>query len=118
MFVIDQIRKTIKGGIKSGGATRPIEILVRDCQSNPNRAAEVTVQLIKSDQVGARQDARQQHDPRDYFGQQLALLMTRRRLPGPLIDRGCFPISFQINTRPEHHPLFWTAVLSDLQYRQ
>ena len=51
VFVIDQIRKTIKGGIMSGGATRPIEILVRDCQSNPNRAAEVTVQLIKSDQV-------------------------------------------------------------------
>ena len=50
-FVIDQIRKKFQGGIMSGGATRPIEILVRDSQSGPNRAAEVAASLIKSDKV-------------------------------------------------------------------
>jgi branched-chain amino acid transport system substrate-binding protein len=35
----------------SGGATRPVEILVRDSQSGPNRAAEVAASLIKSDKV-------------------------------------------------------------------
>ena len=50
-FVIDEIRKKIQGGIKAGGATRPVEILVRDSQSSPNRAAEVAASLIKSDKV-------------------------------------------------------------------
>jgi len=50
-FVVDQIRKKIQGGIMAGGATRPVEILVRDCQSNDNRAAEVAAQLIKTDNV-------------------------------------------------------------------
>ena len=50
-FVIDEIRKKFQGGIAAGGATRPVEVLVRDFQSSPNRAAEVATSLIKSDQV-------------------------------------------------------------------
>ena len=50
-FVIDEIRKKVQGGIMAGGATRPVEILVRDSQSSPNRAAEVAASLIKSDKV-------------------------------------------------------------------
>ena len=50
-FVVDGIRKKVQGGIMSGGATRQVEILVRDCQSSPNRAAQVTADLIKSDKV-------------------------------------------------------------------
>ena len=50
-FVIDEIRKMIQGGIQAGGTTRPVEILVRDSQSSPNRAAEVAAELIKSDKV-------------------------------------------------------------------
>ena len=50
-FIIDQIRKLVQGGIMAGGATRPVEILVRDSQSSPNRAAEVAASLIKSDKV-------------------------------------------------------------------
>jgi branched-chain amino acid transport system substrate-binding protein len=50
-FVVDEIRKVVQGGIQSGGATRPVDILVRDSQSNSNRAAEVAAELIKSDQV-------------------------------------------------------------------
>ena len=50
-FVIDQIRKRFQGGIMAGGVTRPVDILVRDCQSSPNRASEVAAQLIKSDHI-------------------------------------------------------------------
>jgi branched-chain amino acid transport system substrate-binding protein len=50
-FVIDGIRKVVRGGIKAGGATRPVEILVRDSQSSPNRAAEVAAGLIKEDKI-------------------------------------------------------------------
>jgi branched-chain amino acid transport system substrate-binding protein len=51
VFVIDEIRKKLQGGVMSGGATRPVEILVRDSQSSPNRAAQVAASLIKADQV-------------------------------------------------------------------
>ena len=40
-----------KGGLKVGNATRPVEVLVRDSQSNPNRAAEVAKELIVRDKV-------------------------------------------------------------------
>ena len=45
-FVLAEARAALKGGIKIGGKTYPVEILSRDSQSNPNRAAEVTAQLI------------------------------------------------------------------------
>jgi len=50
-FVVSEFRRTVQAGILSGGSTRPIEVLVRDSQSNPNRAAQVTAALIKSDRV-------------------------------------------------------------------
>ncbi len=50
-FVVDQIRKKFQGGIMAGGATRDVEILVRDSHSSPNRAAEVAASLIESDKV-------------------------------------------------------------------
>ena len=43
--------RTMKGGLKVGNATRPIEVVVRDSQSNPNRAAEVAKELIVRDKV-------------------------------------------------------------------
>jgi branched-chain amino acid transport system substrate-binding protein len=50
-FVVDEMRKLVRGGIMAGGATRPIEILVRDSQSSSNRCAQVASELIKSDKV-------------------------------------------------------------------
>ena len=50
-FVFEEVRKYVQGGVKIGGTTRSVEILVRDTQSSPNRAAEVATSLIKSDQV-------------------------------------------------------------------
>jgi branched-chain amino acid transport system substrate-binding protein len=50
-FVLDLIRKEFQGGIMAGGATRSVEILVRDSQSSNNRCAQVAADLIKSDGV-------------------------------------------------------------------
>src|SRR5208283_721296 len=50
-FVVDGIKKLVQGGIQSGGTTRKVELLVRDSQSSPNRAAEVAAELIKRDKV-------------------------------------------------------------------
>lgn len=50
-FVIGQMKALLKGGIKIGATTHPVEILVRDSQSKPNRAAEVATQLILNDKV-------------------------------------------------------------------
>jgi len=50
-FVIDEVRKKFQGGIMSGGVTRPVEVLMRDSQSSPNRCAEVAASLIKADKI-------------------------------------------------------------------
>jgi branched-chain amino acid transport system substrate-binding protein len=50
-FVVDTIRKTgpYKSGFKVGGKTYTVDILVKDSQSDPNRASEVTRELINTD---------------------------------------------------------------------
>ncbi len=50
-FVIDKVREALKGGVKSGGKTYTIEIIEKDSQSNPNRAAAVAADLILKDEV-------------------------------------------------------------------
>lgn len=45
-FVLANAREALKGGIKIGGKNYPVEIIARDSQSNPSRAAEVTQELI------------------------------------------------------------------------
>src|ERR1043165_7000272 len=50
-FVLGQFREAMKGGLKIGNLTRPIEVSVKDSQSNPNRAAEVAKELIVRDKV-------------------------------------------------------------------
>ncbi|MGX1309005.1 branched-chain amino acid transport system substrate-binding protein [Amorphus suaedae] len=50
-FVLDGIRKTTGGMLDRGGEKVAIEIIVKDSQSNPNRAAEVAADLILSDEV-------------------------------------------------------------------
>ncbi len=50
-FVIDSFLSTVKAGIKVGGATLPVEVSVKDSQSNPNRAAEVAKELIVSNKI-------------------------------------------------------------------
>jgi branched-chain amino acid transport system substrate-binding protein len=50
-FIIGTFKESTKAGIKLGNATLPVEVLVKDSQSNPNRAAEVAKDLIVQDKV-------------------------------------------------------------------
>ena len=50
-FVLAGVRKALGDGIIVAGEKHPVEIIYKDSQSNPNRAAEVTAQLINNDKV-------------------------------------------------------------------
>jgi len=50
-FVLAGVRKAIADKIVVNGVTHPIEFIVKDSQSDPNRAAEVASSLIKTDKV-------------------------------------------------------------------
>lgn len=50
-FVLAGIRKALASGLMIAGRIHAIEIIEKDSRSDPNRAAEVASDLIKSDQV-------------------------------------------------------------------
>jgi len=50
-FIIQNFLATVKGGLKIGGSTYPVEVAVKDSQSNPNRAAEVAKELIVGSKI-------------------------------------------------------------------
>ncbi len=50
-FIISTFQNAVKGGIKVGSATYPVEVVVKDSQSNPNRAAEGAKELIVGDKA-------------------------------------------------------------------
>jgi len=50
-FVIDSVNKAVAGGVETPEGLVEIEIVVRDTQSNPNRAAEVAADLLLDDEV-------------------------------------------------------------------
>ena len=50
-FILKSFAELMKGGLKLGGKTYNVEVVVKDSQSNPNRAAEVAKELIVSDGV-------------------------------------------------------------------
>jgi branched-chain amino acid transport system substrate-binding protein len=50
-FVLAGVRKAIGDGIVIAGEKHLVQIIYKDSQSNPNRAAEVTAQLINNDKV-------------------------------------------------------------------
>jgi branched-chain amino acid transport system substrate-binding protein len=51
-YTLTTLRKIFAGGIKAGnGKTYSVEIIAKDSQSNPNRAAEVASELILKDKV-------------------------------------------------------------------
>ena len=50
-FVISTFLNTVRGGLKIGNETFPIEVAVKDSQSNPNRAADVARELIVGSKV-------------------------------------------------------------------
>lgn len=50
-WVIDQIKTAFKDGLLIGGKRYEVQILLKDSQSNPNRAGEVANDLILKDKV-------------------------------------------------------------------
>ena len=50
-FVLKGIRAAFAGGIENNGKSYNVEIITKDSQSNPNRAAEVAADLILRDEV-------------------------------------------------------------------
>ncbi len=50
-YIIAGIKETVGAGIVNNGVTYPIEIIEKDSQSDPNRAAEVANELILDDGV-------------------------------------------------------------------
>lgn len=50
-YMVEKVRKLLASGISTGGKNYPVEILVRDSQSNPNKAAELAGNLILKDKV-------------------------------------------------------------------
>jgi branched-chain amino acid transport system substrate-binding protein len=50
-FVLATVRQLLKSGVQIGGNLVPVEIIVKDSQSNPNRAAEVAADLILKDHI-------------------------------------------------------------------
>lgn len=50
-FMIERYLKDVSSGIQSGSATYNVEVIVKDSQSNPNRASEVAKELIVDDEI-------------------------------------------------------------------
>jgi branched-chain amino acid transport system substrate-binding protein len=50
-FVVANVRQAFGDGLRIGGRAHPVEVLVRDSQSNAERAAEVARELIGVEQV-------------------------------------------------------------------
>jgi branched-chain amino acid transport system substrate-binding protein len=50
-FVVEGVKGALRDGLDIGGRSHPVEILVRDSQSSPERAGEVARDLITRDQV-------------------------------------------------------------------
>src|SRR6059036_3942021 len=50
-FIIAGLEKALADGVAIGGKRHPIKLLVKDSQSNPNRAAEVASDLILSGKI-------------------------------------------------------------------
>ena len=50
-FVLKGIEGAFSGGVENNGKTYDVEIISKDSQSNPNRAAEVAADLILGDEV-------------------------------------------------------------------
>jgi branched-chain amino acid transport system substrate-binding protein len=50
-FILKEIRDALRKGVKVGGSTRSVKIVVKDSQSSTTRAADVARSLILSDKV-------------------------------------------------------------------
>src|SRR5690606_18040470 len=50
-FTVAAFKEAMKGGLKIGSRTYEVDVIVKDSQSNPNRAAQVAKDLIVQDEI-------------------------------------------------------------------
>ena len=50
-YVLGEFKKAVGSGLMIGGQTHPVEVIVKDSQSNSNRAAEVANELILGSKI-------------------------------------------------------------------
>lgn len=50
-YIVESVAEALKGGLTIGGKKYTVDIVVKDTQSDPNRATDVTKQLINDDKV-------------------------------------------------------------------
>lgn len=50
-YTLDQMQQVFAAGITIAGTSHPVQIIVKDSQSDPNRAAQVAADLITNDKV-------------------------------------------------------------------
>src|SRR5262245_31567702 len=50
-FVLGGVNKVLKAGVTVAGKTHPVEVIVKDSQSSPNRAGEVARELIQKNRI-------------------------------------------------------------------
>src|SRR5450631_4514171 len=50
-FILDQVRKSVAGGLSIGGKNYNVEILARDDQSSPDRQSNLAAELINKENV-------------------------------------------------------------------
>ncbi len=50
-YILDGVNKAFAGGINIAGKTHPVKVIVKDSQSDPNRAAQVAGDLILNDEI-------------------------------------------------------------------
>ena len=50
-FILGQFTRDVKNGLDINGTNYAVEVIVKDSQSNPNRAAEVAKELIVDDEI-------------------------------------------------------------------
>src|SRR5262252_1169954 len=50
-FIIANFKDAIKGGLRKGNTTYTIDVVVKDSQSNPNRAADVAKDLVVQNKI-------------------------------------------------------------------
>lgn len=50
-FTVSRVEKLLESGLKTAAGTYDVEILARDGQSNPNKAAEIAGDLILNEEV-------------------------------------------------------------------
>ena len=102
-YILKGVREALKNGVVNPGGAYPIEILVKDSQSNPNRAAEVAGELDPAGRHrphGRRRDARELQSRSATSASSTACRASRPRRRGSPGSSGAAAIRPRASTGP------------------